>query len=139
MKILYFGDPIGCGNEDFDAESKYVKKYLKDFIFGKTKFAFIGTIDSMQPSEASYDILIFDFGGIGLSCSGLVSSLSRMILKLIEEKPNTLFVAWTAFTNDYLKDECEKELGDYPNLICRDMNNEIVIKKIKEWIKHDIN
>jgi hypothetical protein len=137
MKILYFGDPIGCGNEDFEAESKYVKKYLKDFIFGKTKFDYVGTVDSMQPNETSYDILIFDFGGIGLGCSGLVSSLSRMILKLIEDRPNTLFVAWTTFTNDYLKDECEKELGDYPNLICRDMNNEEVIKGIKKWIKEN--
>jgi len=134
MKILYFGDPMGTGDESFEKESKYVKKYLKDFIFNKNKFNFVATIDSTQPNEAAYDILIFDFGGIGLGCMDLVSSLSRMILKLIEEKPNTLFIAWTHFTNEYLKDECIKELGEYPNLICRDMNNEEIIKKIKEWI-----
>jgi hypothetical protein len=134
MKILYFGDPIGTINETFEKESKYVKKYLKEFIFGKVKFDFVSTIDSIQPSESQYDILIFDFGGIGLGCMDLVSSLSRMILKLIEDRPNTLFIAWTHFTNEYLKDECSKELGDYPNLICRHINNEEIVKKIKEWI-----
>lgn len=135
MRILYFADPMGVGNETFEEESAYVKRYLKEFIFGKTKFDFFSTCDSMQPSEAQYDILIFDFGGIGLGCMDLVTSLSRMILKLIENKPNTLFIAWTHFTNEYLKDECAKELGDYPNLICRDMNNEEVVKQIKRWIK----
>jgi hypothetical protein len=135
MKVLYFGDPIGVGDSDFDKEAKEVKKYLKDFIFGKNKFDFIATIDSMKPSEEIYDILIFDFGGIGLGCMDLVSSLSRMILKLIEERPNTLFIAWTFFTNEYLKEECQKELGDYFNLISRSMNNEEVINKIKKWIK----
>lgn len=135
MKILYFADPMGTGNETFEQESKYVKRYLKEHIFEKTKFDFISTIDSMLPNTTQYDILIFDFGGIGLGCMGLVSSLSRMILKLIEDRPNTLFVAWTTFTNEYLKDECNKELGTYHNLVCRDMNNEVVVKKIKEWIK----
>lgn len=137
MKILYFADPMGTGEENFEKEVKHVKKYLKDFIFGKNKFDFEATVDSMKPSETQYDILIFDFGGIGLGCMDLVASLSRMILKLIEDRPNTLFIAWTHFTNEYLKDECQKELGDYPNLICRDMNNEEIVKNIKEWIKNE--
>lgn len=137
MKILYFGDPIGTGIDDFDKEAKEVKRYLKELIFGKKKFDFEATIDSTKPNESLYDILIFDFGGIGLGCMGLVESLSRMILKLIEERPNTLFIAWTHFTNEYLKNECTKELGDYPNLICKDMNNKEIVKKTKEWIKLD--
>ena len=134
MKILYFCDPIGNMNDSFKKEAREVKKYLKDFIFEECKFEFVSTIDSMKPSDSLYDILIFDFGGIGLGCMDLVSSLSRMILKLIEDRPNTLFVAWTHFTNKYLKDACIKELGDYPNLICKDMNNEDFIGKIKNWI-----
>lgn len=135
MKVLYFSDPIGTITTTFEEEAKEVEQYLKDFIFGKKKFDFVATIDSCKPNETLYDIFIFDFGGIGLGCMDLVSSLSRMILKLIEDRPNTLFVAWTHFTNEYLKDECEQELGQFPNLICRDMNNEDIIKKIKEWIK----
>jgi hypothetical protein len=134
MKILYFGDPMGAGEETFEQEAEEIKRYLKEFIFGNKKFDFEATVDSTKPNESLYDILIFDFGGIGLGCMGLVESLSRMILKLIEDKPNTLFIAWTFFTNEYLKNECEKELGDYSNLIVRDMNNEFVIKQIKEWI-----
>ena len=138
MKILYFCDPIGTfiGNTA-DQEIKYCKKWLKDFIFENKKFHFKSTFDSMAIINEQYDILIFDFGGLGIGCSGLVTSLSREILKLIEERPNTLFVAWTSFTNEYLKDECEKELGDFPNLVCRDTDNEPLIKTIKSWITMD--
>ena len=135
MKILYFCDPIGTFTGDTaDQEVKYCKKWLKDFIFENKKFQFKSTFDSMAIRNEQYDILIFDFGGLGIGCSGLVDSLSREILKLIEDRPNTLFVAWTSFTNEYLKDACEKELGEYPNLVCRDTDNEPLIKAIKKWI-----
>jgi hypothetical protein len=135
MKILYFCDPIGTFTGDTaDQEVKYCKKWLKNFIFENKKFQFKSTFDSMAIINEQYDILIFDFGGLGIGCSGLVDSLSREILKLIEDRPNTLFVAWTSFTNEYLKDACEKELGDFPNLVCRDTNNELLIKAIKAWI-----
>lgn len=136
MKILYFGDPIASIGQTFAEEAKYVKRYLKEFVFGTKKFKFVSTIDSLQPRNSIYDILIFDFGGIGLGASDTALSFSRYFLKLIEERPNTLFVAWTSFTTMYLKEECEKELGKYPNLICRDTNQEIVINEIKEWIKN---
>ena len=135
LDILYFGDPIGCGGDTFDDEALCVKRTLKGLVFDKQKFNFVSTVNSMDLIEKKYDILIFDFGGIGLGCSGLVSSLSREILKLIEDRPDTLFVAWTTFTNDYLKDECQKELGEYPNLISYDNELEELIKKIKKWIK----
>jgi hypothetical protein len=136
MKILYFCDPIGTFTGDTaDQEVKYCKKWLKDFIFENKKFQFKSTFDSMAIINERYDMLIFDFGGVGcMGASELAYSLSREILKLIEERPNTLFVAWTSFTNEYLKDECEKELGDFPNLIYRDTDNEPVIKAIKKWI-----
>jgi hypothetical protein len=136
MKILYFCDPIGTFIGDtVEQEIKYCKKWLKDFIFENKKFQFKSTFNSMDIINKQYDILIFDFGGLGIGCSGLVDSLSREILKLIEDRPNTLFVAWTSFTNEYLKDACEKELGDFPNLVCRDTNNESLIKAIKSWIE----
>jgi hypothetical protein len=135
MKILYFGDPIGCGGDSFEDEALCVKRTLKGLVFENKKFEFKATIGSMDLVEKQYDILIFDFGGMGIGCSGMVSSLSREILKLIEDRPNTLFVAWTSFTNDYLKDECVKELGDYPNLISYDNELEELIEKIKKWIK----
>jgi hypothetical protein len=31
IKILYFGDPIGCGEDDFKKEAATVKRYLKEF------------------------------------------------------------------------------------------------------------
>ena len=132
MKILYFCDPMGTFTGDTaDQEAKYCKKWLKDFIFKNKKFTFQQTYNSCAIIDELYDILIFDFGGIGIGSTDLAYSLSREILKLIEDRPNTLFVAWTSFTNEYLKDACEKELGEYPNLINRDIEVEPVINAIK--------
>jgi len=33
------------------------------------------------------------------------------------------------------REKHKKELGEYPNLICRHMNNEEIINQIKKWIK----
>jgi hypothetical protein len=136
INILFFQDAIGTfTGATAEEEALEVKQWLKDFIFGKKKFEYKSTFDSCDPGDKQYDILIFDFGGIGIGCTDLAYSLSREILRLIEEKPNTLFIAWTSFTNEYLQGECEKELGEYPNLYCRDLNDKELAEKIKEWIK----
>lgn len=135
MNILFFSDPIGSLSETPEQEGKYCKRWFKELIFEKKKFTFESTIGSMDLETKAYDILVFDFGGIGMGASGLISSLSRQILKLIENKPDVLFIAWSVFTNEYLKDECEKELGDHHNLLNRDVNAEELSNKIKEWVK----
>lgn len=134
MKILFFADPMGTSSETFKEEGNYCRRYFKEHIFEDKKFDFEITVNSLDIETKVYDILIFDFGGVGIGAPGLITSLSRQILKLIEDKPNTLFIAWTHFTNEYLKDECKKELGTYPNLISRDNAIEKVIKGINNWI-----
>jgi hypothetical protein len=135
MKILFFNDPMGTYfGDSAKEEAIYCKEFLQEWVFENKKFKFESTMNSMDLETKKYDILIFDFGGIGIGASGLVSSLSRQILYLIENKSDTLFIAWTSFTNQYLQDECEKELGDYPNLIYRDTKTEKVVDNIKKWI-----
>ncbi len=139
IKVLFFNDPMGSFDETPEEEAKDCKRFFKELIFEDKKFIFKSTISSMDIETEKYDILIFDFGGIGLGASDMVSSLSRQILHLIEDRSNTLFIAWTHFTNEFLKDECEKELGNYPNLIHRDMNTEELVKNIKKWISLNKN
>lgn len=135
-RVIYFADPIGSlvNGPSFEEEGKECRRIFKRLVFGKDKFSFLVTCDSLKIVEEKYDILIFDFGGIGLGATDLARSLAREILKLIEDRPNTLFIAWTYFTNEYLEQECEKELGIFPNLFIRDMNTEEMIKKVKAWI-----
>lgn len=140
IKVLFFNDPVGTYFGDTaEEEAIYCKEILQELIFEDKKFIFESTMGSMDIETKKYDILIFDFGGIGLGASGMVGSLSRQILKLIENKPSTLFIAWTEFTNRFLEDECEKELGNYPNLIHRDTNTEQLVKDIKKWISLNEN
>ena len=137
IRVLFFNDPMGTSDETPAEEAKYCKRWFKELVFEKKKFAFEYTTGSMDLETQKYDILVFDFGGIGMGAGGLIDSLSRQILKLIEDKPNTLFIAWSHFTNIYLKDECEKELGQYHNLFNRDVNAEELTNKIKQWISLD--
>lgn len=135
MRVLFFNDPMGTiFGHSAEEEAEYCKEVLQEWIFEDKKFIFESTMDSMDIETKKYDILIFDFGGIGIGASGMIASLSRQILKLIEDRPNTLFIAWTEFTNRFLEDECEKELGNYPNLLYRDTNIEELVKNIKKWI-----
>ena len=138
-KVLFFNDPMGSFDESPEEEAKDCKRFFKELIFEKNKFKFESTISSLDIEEKKYDILVFDFGGIGLGASGMISSLSRQIFHLIENKPNTLFIAWTHFTNEFLEEECEKELGNYPNLLHRDTNTEELVKNIKKWISLNEN
>ena len=136
MKILFFNDPMGTYfGDNAEQEADYCKETLQEWVFGKKKFDFESTFNSLDLENKRYDMLIFDFGGIGIGAGGLVSSLSRQILKLIEDRPDTLFIAWTHFTNEFLKDECSKELGEYPNLINREDSIEVTVKAIKKWIR----
>ncbi len=130
---------MGSFDESPEEETKDCKRFFKELIFENKKFIFESTMGSMDIETKKYDILIFDFGGIGLGAGGMISSLSRQILHLIEDRPNTLFIAWTHFTNRFLQDECEKELGNYPNLFHRDTNTEELVKNIKKWISLNEN
>ena len=139
-KVLFFNDPIGTYFGDTaEEEAIYCKELLQEWVFEDKKFIFESTMGSMDIETKKYDILIFDFGGIGMGASDTAYSFSRQILHLIEDRPNTLFIAWTAFTNKFLEEECEKELGSYPNLLYRDTNIEELVKDIKKWISLDEN
>lgn len=134
LKILYFGDAMGSCSGELKNEILDVKRWLKVYIFNGKSFKFSFTENPCNFDGLGYDIFIFDYGGIGFGASGLTSSLSRQILGLIKERPNTLYICWTHFTNEFLKDECDGELGVYPNLICRD-DKDNCIKDIKKWLK----
>ncbi len=136
MKILFFADPMGSltGDETVEDEAKYCKDLLLEHGAITKKDVFETTIDSMKPEEDTYDVLIFDFGGLGFGATGMIDSLSMQLLHLIENRPGTLFVAWTTFTNQFLQDACEKELGKFNNLIARNMmDSKSVIEKIRVW------
>lgn len=138
IKIMYWGDWNGMmGQGGPEEESLDCKRWFKYHIFEKEKFEFTLAEGPHEFDSLGYDILVFDFGGIGYGCSGFVDSLTRQLLKLIEDRPNTLFIAWTHFTNEFLKDACEEELGKFRNLISREYENEIVIKNVKKWLKEN--
>lgn len=130
IKILFFADPIGTMDRTLEEEAAYCEKTLKTH---GIESDFNMTCNSMDIVNGMYDILIFDYGGILPGASGLIASLSRGIIKVIEEFPNKLFVAWTVMTHDFLEEECEKEIGEYPNFIVK-TSDAFVFEKMRKWI-----
>lgn len=138
MKILYFADFIaGCGLTP-QQEFENFKNILMEN--GVTADVIDCGAKYIDIEKAEYDICVFDYVGILPGASGLISSISRLIIKAIEDNPSKLFIAWTSFTNKFLRDEAEKELGNYPNFIVRELGtlndqDKNICDKIKKWIK----
>lgn len=135
IKILYFNDCLGtsCGM-NAEQEADYLKHFLGEILFEGVKFSFKNTHNLLDAFNENYDIMFFDFGGIGIGASDTAYSFARGIFTLLKDNPNRLFVSWSAFTNNYLEEECEKELGTHCNLICLGANVEETISKIQDWI-----
>ena len=144
FRILFYYDFLGGGLENKAEESrdvKILKSSLKAGGLDLNKFQIISTIHPEEIRSRIYDVCIFDFGG--LTCggmSGLVGSITRLLIKAIQDCPGRLFIAWTSFTSTALEENIEEELGSYNNLLCietkfhiKDLEMYDVIKKINEW------
>jgi hypothetical protein len=137
IRILFWSDGMGCCGESTEKEAKYAEYWFRELVFDgeKKKFTFKIAEGPMSFEENNYDVLVFDFGGIGLGCGGLIDSLSYQLLTLIKDRPSTLFIAWSTFTNRYLEEACEEELGKFPNLITVNESVEETVAKTKKWFK----
>lgn len=116
MKILFFTDCFG-GDISNDKDFKYLKQAFED---KGVKADFVMTTSPMDITLGNYDILAFDYGGIGFGSTGMAHSISKLIIRALEDFPNKLFIVWTSCTNEYLKSDCKKELGSFYNLLVRE-------------------
>ncbi len=91
--------------------------------------------EALNPSP---DILLVDYGGVGLGYPGVVDSFNHIVQYILEESPSCLVVILTDMTVDNMIDMLEDELADYkgmPNLVLPNRDMTLPFGRMSEWLK----
>lgn len=120
MIIAIALDPMGEENE-FETLKTHFTDLLRDGGV-KDKLLFKSIFPNGLCAE-NFQIAIIDYGGLTFGVSGLQMDYSRTVVKAIEEKPNCLFVLWTALTTGMIESDLGiwgEELEQKENVIIDD-------------------
>lgn len=111
MLVDYVGS-IGMEPEDeYDEMERFVKKAIPSVAVTFKR--------ELLPEElltTKVDLYLFDYGAASMcGADGLLRNFTRTLLRVAEEKPNTVILLWSQFTSlrysDVIKDELGKECG----------------------------
>ncbi len=111
-KVVVFCDE---GEEDW-------KRFKKEFfwteygVITNIEFTNLTIFESAKAFEQSFDIFMFDWGGMSMGNS-MLEHFIRRLCKMAEENPSKDFILLSRFTNDayvdYLRNEHEKLFNVY--------------------------
>ena len=136
-----------CTNQDVTVRHKDEIKAIKSSFseFFKNKFIF-KEVNPIRALQESFDVYVVDYGGLsdGWDSNVAVDNVNKSMIKLIEERPNTLFIVNTHFTYDslahYHYTEFKKDFPQFPNLVAHpgyfykeDGKVPFWFTKVKEW------
>ena len=120
MKVYALVDWMGAGGLTADEEYVEIENEIKEIV-GRP-FVYKTEVYPYKLENDPVDIYIIDFGGVLPGAESMVVDVYRQVLKQIEDKPNTLFVLWSTFTQRWYANIIETdfpELTSPPNVICR--------------------
>jgi len=108
-RLVYFADEmLTMGSETIEDEfNTYVKSHLEA---KGLEFTNVKCISVPPFGQMSYDILIFDWGGMSIG-NDLLGSFCRQILKEAKDKPNTYYVMSSTFTKYAMEDAIDEFSG----------------------------
>ncbi|WP_321367641.1 hypothetical protein [uncultured Desulfuromusa sp.] len=109
VKILYLCDSAMIGNYDeAQEEARGIQLEFWDYFGVSPEIEIAKSHADVFDSEKVYDILMFDYGGIGsYGASGLMDSLCRRILQLSDDKPSRFFIMASKMTGWAMQDMIE--------------------------------
>ena len=119
-KVIYaFGDPCATSNMTLDDE--YAKMKLEFELLLGEAVHFVSNMAPERLMERKVDAYAFDWGGAGMTgAGGFQRHYFRAFMQVVEDKPDTLFVIFSAWTarelGRYVRDDIGKELLDMPNV-----------------------
>ena len=132
MKVYALVDFMGTGQQSQEEEYEQIKKDMSSII--GPNFIYKTEIYPHELKNDPVDFYIMDWGGLLPGAEMTTMSLYRSLLEQIENKPNTLFIIWSLFTNRWYKEAIEN--SDYNiegfNVVFWDVS-EKAEKKIKNW------
>ena len=101
-RVVYFADPmLSSASESIEEEYDFVAR--RKFINNGFDFENVICVDITPFGNVTYDILIFDWGGMSMGNS-LLESYCKYILDEAEDNPNTYYVMASTFTKYAMED-----------------------------------
>jgi hypothetical protein len=128
MKVCTFVDFMGCGDLTPEDEYLEIRKWIENLLGIPVEYE--------TESHPAYldnkpvDIFIMDFGGMLPGCEDTIRSIYRELVRQVEEKPNTLFILYSAFTEQWYKEVMQMVSPDL-----RDAHNVVYIRDEEKILK----
>lgn len=133
MKVYAFVDFMGTNNQTQEDEYAQIKKDMSKII--GPDFTYKSDIFPHEIGNDPVDFYIMDYGGLLPGCDDTIRSLYRSLLEQIENKPNTLFIIWSSFTQRWYKEAIENSdynITGFNVVYYGDLGDEAE-KRIKNW------
>lgn len=133
IKVCAFVDPVGSFNTTPESEYKEMKDLLEDIL--EEQILFKSNVPPWYLSHESYDCYIIDYGGIAVCQNTAAISVFQHYLKEVKERPSTLFILWSAFSENFYERVINDEMSDFkaPNVIFASSDVETYRQQIREW------
>ena len=107
LVVGIFVDFMGSGDMEMEGEMDHIQAMFEEY-FPSIKFLFKRNMTPDSLKQTPIDIYVFDWGGVMPGCDTLTEDIYNALVEQIGEKPNTLFVIWSHFSEMYYKDELER-------------------------------
>lgn len=137
IKLLMCVDLMSCMEFDNDADQEYdsiEKEFREKFI--DFDFEFQRNIYPHKLDNESFDIYLFDYGGMLPGSESLTISLVKEFIKQAEDHPNSLFIIYSRFTSNWYKELIDEDnLTIQHNVILHDVDDDYK-NKIKQWFEY---
>jgi len=96
MKIGMLVDFMGGGGRTPEEEYAEIEEMFSLALNHPTTF--VRNVQPHQLSNESFDVYVFDYGGLAPGSGSLFGDMMHELHRQIEDHPNTLFVIWSSFT-----------------------------------------
>ncbi len=142
IAAAYFDPYASIGSSD-DEEYQEAEDKLKENCFPDENLIFKRKVFPHQLANSNVRLYLFDIGGISCNPGANYDHLYNSLAEQARDRPDTLFVLWSAFTCRYFFDivtETYPDLVKLPNIVYAYDPKEIwgpadgdVCEKIKAW------
>jgi len=102
---------VFCDEGQEDWENYFLTRFNENNIY----FINLNVFDTPQAFEESFEIFMFDWGGMSLGNS-MLEHFIRRLYKLAEENPNKDFILLSRFTKDAYEDMLDKSHSNLENI-----------------------
>lgn len=121
ISVFMLVDPMAGFDRTTDDEYDSIEEAFRKAF--KNDFEFRRDVHPRRLEGEVPDIYVMDFGGmIGVGCDGMTDDVYRGLRQQIDDHPNTVFVLWSSFTEQFYMNLMVEEYGSMDNDAARRHN-----------------